>query len=278
MNLTAAQIKGRIKNIANKTNADPRLLMRIYMMDRFLERLSCSKYKDNFIIKGGILVTSMVGVSLRSTMDIDATIKNLDLTEDEMLKVVKEIADISLDDNVTFEVKGVQTIMDNFEYPGVRIEMNALIENMVTPLKIDISTNDVITPREIDYEYNLLIEDRNINLWAYNLETILAEKLETILSRNVLTTRLRDYYDVYTLTNIYRDQINDRVLKDAFVATTTKRQSKIDDVDSIINTIANNTEIKNLWNQYQSKYSYASEISFNDVITSIMTLAAKVKQ
>ena len=277
MNLTAAQIKGRIKNIANKTNADPRLLMRIYMMDRFLERLSCSKYKDNFIIKGGILVTSMVGVSLRSTMDIDATIKNLNLSEEDMLKVVKDIADISLDDNIAFEVKGVQTIMDNFEYPGVRIEMNALIDKMITPLKLDISTNDVITPREIEYAYNLLIEDRKINLWAYNLETILAEKLETILSRNVLTTRLRDYYDVYTLMNIYTDHIDIKILKEAFLATTNKRQSKIEDIDAVINTIENNVEVQNLWKQYQKKYSYASKINFEDVIDSIKELASIIK-
>lgn len=277
MNLTAAQIKGRIKNIANKTNADPRLLMRIYMMDRFLERLSYSKYKDNFIIKGGILVTSMVGVSLRSTMDIDATIKNLNLSEGDMLKVVKDIANISLDDNISFEIKGVQTIMDNFEYPGVRIEMNALIDKMTTPLKLDISTNDVITPREIEYVYNLLIDDRKINLWAYNLETILAEKLETILSRNVLTTRLRDYYDVYTLMNIYKDQINRKILKEAFLATANKRQSKIEDIDAIINTIENNVEVQNLWIQYQKKYSYASEINYEDVIDSIKELASIVK-
>ena len=277
MNLTAAQIKGRIKNIANKTNADPRLLMRIYMMDRFLERLSCSKYKDNFIIKGGILVTSMVGVSLRSTMDIDATIKNLNLSEEDMLKVVKDIANISLDDNISFEIKGVQTIMDNFEYPGVRIELNALIDKMITPLKLDISTNDVITPREIEYAYNLLIEDRKINLWAYNLETILAEKLETILSRNVLTTRLRDYYDVYTLMNIYKDQINRKILKEAFLATTNKRKSKIENIDAVINTIENNVEVQNLWIQYQKKYSYASEINYEDVIDSIKELASIVK-
>lgn len=277
MNLTAAQIKGRIKNIANKTNADPRLLMRIYMMDRFLERLSYSKYKDNFIIKGGILVTSMVGVSLRSTMDIDATIKNLNLSEEDILKVVQDIADISLDDNISFEIKGVQTIMDNFEYPGVRIEMNALIDKMTTPLKLDISTNDVITPREIEYAYNLLIDDRKINLWAYNLETILAEKLETILSRNVLTTRLRDYYDVYTLMNIYKDQINRKILKEAFLATANKRQSKIEDIDAIINTIENNVEVQNLWIQYQKKYSYASEINYEDVIDSIKELASIVK-
>lgn len=277
MNLTAAQIKGRIKNIANKTNADPRLLMRIYMMDRFLERLSRSKYKDNFIIKGGILVTSMVGVSLRTTMDIDATIKNLNLSEVDMLKVVKDIANISLDDNIIFEVKSVQTIMDNFEYPGLRIEMNALIDKMITPLKLDISTNDVIIPREIEYAYNILIEDRKINLWAYNLETILAEKLETILSRNVLTTRLRDYYDVYTLMNLYKKQINNKILKEAFLATTNKRQSKIEDIDAVINMIENSVEVQNLWKQYQKKYLYASEINYEDAIDSIRELVSIVK-
>ena len=170
MTLTPAQLKGKIKSIAAKNNADARSPMRIYMMDRFLERLALSPYRDNFIIKGGILVASMVGVAMRSTMDIDASIKNLNLSAEDARKTVAEIAAIPLDDGVNFEIKRVSDIMDNFEYPGIRLELDALMGGMVTPIKIDISTGDVITPREIEYSYCLMIENRKINLWAYNLE------------------------------------------------------------------------------------------------------------
>ena len=183
MKLTSEQVKGRIRNVAKQNNTDARILMRLYMMERFLERVSVSQYKDKFVIKGGMLVTAMVGVALRTTMDIDTTIKNHDLSEEEAKHIVNEIAQINIDDGVTFEIKDMSTIMDNMEYPGIRFTMNAIMEKLITPMKIDISTGDVITPRAIEYRYKLILEDRSINLWSYNLETILAEKLQTILSR-----------------------------------------------------------------------------------------------
>ena len=209
MALTPAQVKGKIKSIASKNNADARLIMRIYMMDRFLERLALSPYRENFIIKGGILVTSMVGMAMRSTMDIDASIKNLNLSAENARKTVAEIAEIPLDDGVSFEIKRVSDIMDNFEYPGIRLELNALMGGMVTPIKIDISTGDIIIPREVEYSYHLMIEDRKINLWAYNLETVLAEKLQTILARDVFNTRMRDFYDVFMIMKLYGNDIDE---------------------------------------------------------------------
>lgn len=176
MYLTPAQIKGRIKNFAKQNGSEPITLLRIYMMERFLERITYSKYKDDFIVKGGILVTSMIGISMRSTMDIDTTIRNFDLTKEETTRIVNEIKDISLDDHIEFILNDVSDIMDNMEYPGIRIHMDAKLENLIVPIKIDISTGDVITPREIRYEYPLLLEDKSIQLWSYNLETILAEK------------------------------------------------------------------------------------------------------
>lgn len=190
MGFTPEQIKGRIKSVAKQNNADARTLMRIYMMERFLERLAQSEYRDNFIIKGGILVTAMIGVAHRSTMDIDTSMKNLNLSAEDALRVVNQVKDIDLDDGVSFDVKDVSNIMDEMEYPGIRVTMNANVGRLITPLKIDISTGDVITPRAIEFNYDLLLEDRSISLWSYNLETILAEKLQTVLARGMQDERL----------------------------------------------------------------------------------------
>lgn len=224
MYLTPAQIKGRIKNVAKQNGSDPITLLRIYMMERFLERITYSKYKDDFIVKDGILVTSMIGISMRSTMDIDTTIRNFDLTKEETTRIINEIKDISLDDHIEFILNDVSDIMDNMEYPGIRIHMDAKLENLIVPIKIDISTGDVITPREIRYEYSLLLEDKSIQLWSYNLETILAEKIQTILSRGLLNTRMRDFYDITTLFDRYNDSINYNDLSLAFDKTCTKER------------------------------------------------------
>ena len=224
MYLTLAQIKGRIKNVAKQNGSDLITLLRIYMMERFLERITYSKYKDDFIVKGGILVTSMIGISMRSTMDIDTTIRNFDLTKEETTRIINEIKDISLDDHIEFILNDVSDIMDNMEYPGIRIHMDAKLENLIVPIKIDISTGDVITPREIRYEYSLLLEDKSIQLWSYNLETILAEKIQTILSRGLLNTRMRDFYDITTLFDRYNDSINYNDLSLAFDKTCTKER------------------------------------------------------
>ena len=173
MYLSPAQIKGRIKNVAKQNGTDPISLLRIYMMERFLDRLFQSKYKDDFIVKGGILVTSMIGVSMRTTMDIDTTIRNFDLTKEEATRIVSEIKNISLNDHIEFILNDISDIMDDMEYPGIRIHMDAKLENLIVPIKIDISTGDIITPKEIKYEYPLLLEGRSIQLWSYNLETIL---------------------------------------------------------------------------------------------------------
>ena len=199
MALTQEQIKGRIRNIAKDNKADARILIRIYMMERFLERVAHSQYAENFVIKGGILVTSMVGVALRSTMDIDTTIRNMNLSKSDVKTFVTEICSINLDDEVSFIIKDISDIMGEMEYPGIRVSLDAVMGKMITPIKIDISTGDVITPRAIEYDYKLLLEDRTIRLWSYNIETILAEKLQTLLSRGILNTRMRDYYDIYTL-------------------------------------------------------------------------------
>ena len=274
MGFTPEQIKGRIKSVAKQNNADARTLMRIYMMERFLERLAQSEYRDNFIIKGGILVTAMIGVVHRSTMDIDTSMKNLNLSAEDALRVVNQVKDIDLDDGVSFDVKDVSNIMDEMEYPGIRVTMNANVGRLITPLKIDISTGDVITPRAIEFNYDLLLEDRSISLWSYNLETILAEKLQTVLARGILNTRMRDFYDIRMLLDTYEDKVNKAVLKDAFAATCKKRgtdhlQEQADDIIKIIDA---DEQLQVLWRAYQKKYSYAAEIDYASVISGVRKL------
>ena len=278
MYLTPAQIKGRIKNVAKQNGSDPITLLRIYMMERFLERITYSKYKDDFIVKGGILVTSMIGISMRSTMDIDTTIRNFDLTKEETTRIVNEIKDISLDDHIEFILNDVSDIMDNMEYPGIRIHMDAKLENLIVPIKIDISTGDVITPREVRYEYPLLLEDKSIQLWSYNLETILAEKIQTILSRGLLNTRMRDFYDVTTLFDRYNDSINYNDLSLAFDKTYKKREtlSVLEHYEEILCSISEDSTLQNLWKNYCRKYKYASHIEFSTNLEIIKQLMSQM--
>lgn len=278
MYLTPAQIKGRIKNVAKQNGSDPITLLRIYMMERFLERITYSKYKDDFIVKGGILVTSMIGISMRSTMDIDTTIRNFDLTKEETTRIVNEIKDISLDDHIEFILNDVSDIMDNMEYPGIRIHMDAKLENLIVPIKIDISTGDVITPREVRYEYPLLLEDKSIQLWSYNLETILAEKIQTILSRGLLNTRMRDFYDVTTLFDRYNDSINYNDLSLAFDKTCRKREalSVLEHYEEILCSISEDSTLQNLWKNYCRKYKYASHIEFSTNLEIIKQLMSQM--
>ena len=279
MKLTSAQLKGRLKNLATQHHADARTLMRLYMMERFLERISASDYRDNFIIKGGILVTSLIGVALRSTMDIDTTIKNLNLSDEDIRRIVDEIGTIDLQDDVKFQVKQLSRVMDEMDYPGIRVTMNAFLGNMPVPMKIDISTDDVITPCEIHHQYKLLLEDRSILLWSYNLETLLSEKLQTVLARGQLNTRMRDFYDLYELSRIYQDKIDTATLKSAFKATCAKRdtQNLLQDAPKVITKIQQDNNLMSLWKSYQKKYTYAINISYDDIMLSLTQLWELIK-
>lgn len=274
MKLTPEQLKGRIKNLALKNNADARILLRIYMMERFLERVSQSQYKDNFILKGGVLVTSLIGTALRATMDIDTTVKNLNVSDDDIREMIGHIISIPLDDGISFHMKEITHIMDEMEYPGIRVTLDGQSGKLLIPMKIDISTGDAITPREISYEYKLLLENRSITLWSYNIETLLAEKMQTILVRGILNTRMRDFYDIYELSHIYSNQIDSGILKAAFHATCLQRSTlQIENNGSrIIDGISNDEQLKLLWKSYQRKSGYAKEVSFNDTIQSIVML------
>ena len=273
---TARQLKDLIRNMSKKKSADAQILMRNYMMERFLERISLSEYKNQFILKGGMLVAAMVGLDARATMDLDATIKGTNVSVEDVEMIISKIISIPLNDGVLFRIKRISEIMEEADYPGVRVSMETKFDGVITPLKIDISTGDVITPREIKYKFNLMLEDRTIEVWAYNLETVLAEKLETVISRNVTNTRMRDFYDIYILQKLYGEQLSKDVLRDALVATAKKRETleqiETEDIDEVFDEIQSSSVMENLWKAYQRNYSYSADIPWHTIMKSIRTL------
>jgi len=276
---TSRQLKALVRNISKGDSAKAQTIIRNYAMERFLERLSFSQYKNNLILKGGALVAAMVGLDNRSTMDMDATLKNLPLSEENAREIVGEIIGIQLDDAMTFELKSVAPIMDEADYPGIRIVLDATLESMRTPLKIDFSTDDVITPREVSYSFRLLFEERSISILAYNLETVLAEKIETLLARGTANSRMRDYYDLYALTCLQPHDINNATLKDAFANTAKKRGSiaLLQDSDLILKEISESKALVDLWQNYQRKFDYAKDIVWDDVMESVRGLLKILK-
>ena len=277
---TSRQIKDLIKNKANGNSAKAQIMIRNYMMERFMERLSLSEYKNNFLLKGGMLVSSMVGIDIRSTMDIDTTLKNLPLSIDSVENIIKRIISVRLEDGVTFRIKGITEIMDEAEYGGIRVSLEAMLDMMRIPLKIDISTGDIVTPKEIEYEMKLMFEDRKIEILAYNIETLLAEKLETVVTRGIANTRLRDFYDIYILQNNSVSSIDSENFRPAVEATCNKRGSGavFDEAEEIIKEIEEDKNMQNLWRAYQNKFEYAKEISWNMVMASVKDLLYKSKK
>lgn len=273
---TARQLKDLIRNLSKKKSADAQILMRNYMMERFLERISLSEYKNQFILKGGMLVAAMVGLDARATMDLDATIKGTNVSVEDVEMIISKIISIPLNDGVLFRIKRISEIMEEADYPGVRVSMETKFDGVITPLKIDISTGDIITPREIKYKFNLMLENRTIEVWAYNLETVLAEKLETVISRNVTNTRMRDFYDIYILQKLYGEQLSKDVLRDALVATAKKRETleqiETEDIDEVFDEIQSSSVMENLWKAYQRNYSYSADIPWHTIMKSIRTL------
>ncbi|MDR1272398.1 MAG: nucleotidyl transferase AbiEii/AbiGii toxin family protein [Clostridiales Family XIII bacterium] len=277
---TSRQLKALVRNVSKGDSGKAQIIIRNYVMERFLERLSLSSYRKNLILKGGALVAAMVGLDNRSTMDVDATLKNLPLNEDSARRIVEEIIAIQIKDGMSFEIKSVAPIMDEADYPGIRVMLDTTLESMHTPLKIDFSTGDVITPREVSYSFRLLFEERSISIFAYNLETVLAEKIETLLSRGTVNTRMRDFYDIYVLSSTQAHNINNDTLRDAFVRTSKKRGSLhlVVDADLILSEIENNATLIGLWEGYQRKFDYAADVSWSEVMVSVNRMAGVVKQ
>ena len=275
---TSRQLKALVRNRSHGDNAKAMTLIRNFIMERFLERMSLSKYSGNLILKGGLLVASMVGLENRATMDIDTTMRNYNLSAESARKMAEDIIAVPFDDGIRFAVKGVESIMDEAEYPGIRFKLEALLDTMKTPLKMDVSTDDVITPREVNYEYKLMFEERSIPLLAYNLETVLAEKMETIISRGTLNTRMRDYYDLMILNIIKSDAINYADLAKALEATSRKRNSYelLSGSKHILEQIKSDAGLMEQWGIYQHKYDYAADYAWVNVVKNVERLFEKL--
>ena len=271
---TARQLKDLIRNLSRKKSADAQLLMRNYMMERFLERISLSEYRDKFILKGGMLVAAMVGLDARSTMDLDATVKGANVNVEDIENLISAIVSVPLDDGVKFQLKSISEIMDEAEYPGIRVNMTTTFDGVVTPLKIDISTGDAITPREVRYSFKLMLEDRSIEIWAYNLETVLAEKLETVVSRATANTRMRDFYDLHILSQLHGQSIIPADLRAALIATARKRGTEkyLADAPAAFDEVEADPNMEKLWRAYQKKFFYAADLSWHTVMESICSL------
>jgi predicted nucleotidyltransferase component of viral defense system len=270
----AMQLKALIKNMAKEKNIAAQLVLQNYMLERFLERVSLSDYKDKYIIKGGFLISSMVGLSSRATMDMDATIKGYPVNEDSIRKMIEDIIAVHIDDDISFELKSIGEIREGDEYTGFRVALSANYQPMAVPLKIDITTGDKITPKEIKYEYKLMMEDRTIRVLAYNIETILAEKLETVISRGDQNTRPRDYYDIYILTGLQEKNIDMGSLSLAIGNTAKKRATTdvIKDYKSIMETVKNSDVMIQRWNDYRKDYDYAQGIEFNETCEAVVKI------
>ena len=274
---SSKQLKDLIRNLSKEVGIEAHVLIRKYMMERFLERVSSSKYNGSFILKGGMLVAAFVGVEARATMDIDTTIKGIPVTMVDMERTITEISNIDLEDNVKFRIKKVSEIMDEAEYPGIRFSMDAVLDGAVIPLKIDISTGDVITPREMAYSYKLMFEDRTIPIMTYPIETVLAEKLETVISRSITNTRMRDFYDIHIL--LKSQNINADILALALERTAKKRGnfSLLENAESVLKIVKSDEDMKRLWDIYQKKFKYAGEYTWDEVIHSVRELSIEAK-
>ena len=274
---SSKQLKDLIRNLSKEVGIEAHVLIRKYMMERFLERVSSSKYNGSFILKGGMLVAAFVGVEARATMDIDTTIKGIPVTMVDMERTITEISNIDLEDNVKFRIKKVSEIMDEAEYSGIRFSMDAVLDGAVIPLKIDISTGDVITPREIAYSYKLMFEDRTIPIMTYPIETVLAEKLETVISRSVTNTRMRDFYDIHIL--LKSQNIDADILALALERTAKKRGNfnLLENAESVLKVVKSDEDMKRLWDIYQKKFKYTGEYTWDEVIHSVRELSIEAK-
>lgn len=270
----AMQLKAMIKNLAKEKHISAQLVMQNFMLERLLERISVSKYQRNFILKGGFLIAAMVGLDTRATMDMDATIKGLPVNEKTVREMFEEICKIEINDDVIFSFRSIREIREGDEYTGYRVSLSANYLPMIVPLKLDITTGDKITPKEIEYRFKLLLEDRSISVLAYNLETILAEKLETVISRGDQNTRPRDYYDIYILAKLQYSNIEFNSLKEALNATVDKRGSKavVKDYRKIMDTVRNSEIMQKQWDNYQKDYEYSQDIAFVDACDTVVQL------
>lgn len=270
-------LKAKIRNVAAQKGIMAQAVLQNYLMNKFLFRLSKSKYKNQFVVKGGMLISSMIGIDYRTTMDIDTTIKGIPLEEEIVVEAVKSICDTKIDDDITYKYQKIEPIRDDDKYGGFRVTLHAIYGKINTPITIDISTGDIITPDVDKHTFINEIDGMEFELLSYPIETVLAEKLETILSRGTENTRPRDYYDLYMLSE---NEWNPQILYQAFKNTATHRGSfdKIQDTNSILEGIKNSGEMEKRWNSYRNMMNYASSIEFGETVNALEKILSQIKQ
>ena len=271
---TSMQLNALVRNLSKKNNINAEIILRNYMFERLLERVALSEYQKNFILKGGVLISAIVGIDTRTTLDLDATIQGHELNRTQVESLFKEIINVNIDDNIVFTFLKIEEIHEESDYPCYRVSCEARLEKTRQTLKIDITSGDSITPREIEFSYKLMFEDRTINLLAYSLETVLAEKIEGILTRGETNTRMRDFYDVYIITKTQTDKYSKEIFKTALRNTAQKRNTLnvINKASDILRVIERSSEMIELWQQYLKNNPYAANTSWDDVIKAVISL------
>ena len=266
---TSEQIKGAIRNISKKTGVNANSLLQMCLFERILEKISKSKYKNHFILKGGLLISSLIGVEMRSTLDMDTTIRGLPMNEENISKILQEILEIYIDADIVYRLVKLERIRIEDFYEDFSATISCRYGKINTNLNIDITTGDIITPNEVQYFYEKILEEGSISILTYTIETIIAEKFETISSRNITTTRARDFYDLYMLYNLYKSKIDKNILKEAITLTSQHRNSYslVLQNKEIVKLFYQSDSLKNLWAKYVQNNSYAKDISFNDTIS-----------
>lgn len=269
----AMSLKAKIRNVAKEKNIPAQVILQNYMFERLLVRLSVSEYKEKFVLKGGMLVAAIVGLDNRATMDMDTTLKNLPLTPEVIRSALEDICNIEFDDGVLFEIGTISPIREDDIYGGYRVMLSAKFDTLLTPLSIDVSTGDAITPHAVQYNFSEIFDSgKSYELWAYNIETVLAEKVETILRRGVFNTRPRDFYDAFILSKT--QNFDKDVFVDALRATANHRGTtqQIADVPGILKNIEESKELVTMWDKYRKQFAYAADIEYSQIITALKTL------
>jgi len=274
----AMSLKARIRNIAKQKNIPAQVILQNYMFERLLIRLSQSSYKEKFVLKGGMLVAAIVGLDNRATMDLDTTLKNLPLTPEAIRSALKEICSIALEDGIEFQIGTISPIREDDLYGGYRVMLNAKMDTLLTPMSIDVSTGDRITPHAVQYRFSEIFDgEKSYELWAYNIETVMAEKVETILRRGVFNTRPRDFYDAYILTTT--QDFDRTVFADALRATADHRGTteQIADISGILHNLEESQELQSMWNKYRRQFAYAADIEYPQIMAVLRALVIDAK-
>lgn len=272
---TPEQLKGAIRSMAAKKNLRAQEVLQMFLFERIIDRLAASSFRDNFILKGGLLISSMIGIGERTTMDMDTTVRGIQMEEDEIVSAVKEIIAMDVGDGISFEFQKIEPIREDDAYNNFRVHLRAKYGKIDSPMKIDITTGDIITPAAIRYDFPFVFEEKTVPVMAYTLETVLAEKYETIIRRNIGTTRARDFYDLHTLYRSRKDVVQMDVLRAAVIHTAEKRDS-IDDIRDwrdILKDIREEPQLYLLWDNYAADNKYIGDLKFNEVLDTVNEIA-----